>query len=198
MRTPRSPVETADFENLLTVYAGDDEVSGETISLPDPFSDVPPALPRPVEDRAELSDPFPARPRGPYRPYRRESTFLRAVGLGLAPCLAALSDWGQRAGERGVVELGRGQLVIPSDLGRQPGGCSMPARLHRGAPWSLAVPMELELVPWPEVFATTWLALCPRRRVHLSMRYFRAGHALLDQVTAGLLLIAGGAPEAHR
>jgi hypothetical protein len=50
--------------------------------------------------------------------------------------------------------------------------------------------MELELVPWPEVFATTWLALCPRRRVHLSGRYFRAGHALLDQVTARLMLHA--------
>ncbi len=198
MRTSRSPAETVDFENLLTAPAGDDSASGEAISLPDPFSGVSPALPRPIEDRAEHSDPFPARPGVPYRPYRRESTFLRAVGLGLAPCLAALDDWGHRAGERGVVELGRGQLVIPPGLGWQPGGCSMPARLRRGARWSLAVPMELELVPWPKVFATTWLALCPRRRVHLSRSYFRAGHALLDQVTAGLLLLAGGAPEAHR
>jgi hypothetical protein len=190
MRTLRSPVETADFENLLTACAGDDGATGEAIRLPDPFSDVPPALPPPVEDRAEHSNPFPARPRGPYRPYWRESTFLRAVGLGFAPCLAALREWGKRAGERGIVDLKRGQLVIPSDLGRQPGRCTVPARLRRGAAWSLPVPMELELVPWPEVFATTWLALCPRRRVHLSRRYFRAGHALLDDVTARLLLLA--------
>jgi hypothetical protein len=190
MRTFRSPAETADFENLLTVSAVDDGATSEAIRLPDPFSDVSPALPPPVEDRAEHSNPIPARPRGPYRPYWRESTFLRAVGLGFAPCLSALREWDKRAGERGTVDLKRGQLVIPSDLGRQPGRCTIPARLRRGAAWSLAVPMELELVPWPEVFATTWLALCPRRRVHLSRRYFRAGHALLDDVTARLLLLA--------
>jgi hypothetical protein len=191
MRTFRSPAETTDFDNLLTACAGDDNATGEAIRLPDPFSDVSPALPPPVEDRAEHSNPFPARPRGPYRPYWRESTFLRAVGLGFPPCLAALRECGQRSSERGIVELGRGQLVIPPDLGRRPGRCAIPARLRRGAPWSLALPMELELIAWPEVFATTWLALCPRRRVHLSGRYFRAGNALLDQVTAGLLLLAG-------
>jgi hypothetical protein len=190
MPTFRSPVETADFENLLTDCASDDGATAEEIRLPDPFSDGSPALPPPIEDGAEHANPFPAQPRGPYFPYWRDSTFLRAVGLGFAPCLAALREWGKRAGERRIVELGRGQLVIPSDLGRQPGRCTIPARLRRGAAWSLAVPMELELVPWPEVFATTWLAVCPRRRVHLSRRYFRAGHALLDEMTARLLLLA--------
>jgi hypothetical protein len=198
MRTSRSPAGTADFENLLTTSGSTDGATGETIRLPDPFSDVSPELPRPVEDRAPESNPFPDRPRGPYRPYWRESTFLRAVGLGFAPCLAAVHEWGQRAGEPGVIEVGRGQLEVASDLGRQPGRCALRARLHRGSVWSFAVPMELELIPWPEVFATTWLALCPRRRVHLSGRYFRAGHALLDQVSAGLLLLAGGTPQPHR
>jgi hypothetical protein len=192
MRTFRSPVETADFDNLLTACAGDDNATGDAIRLPDPFSNMSAALPPPVEDRAEHSNPFPARPRGPYRPYWRESTFLRAVGLGFAPCLSALREWGHRASERGIVELGRGQLAIPPDLGGQPTArCTISARLRRGAPWSLALPMELELIPWPEVLGTTWLALCPRRRVHLSGRYFRAGHALLDEVTARLLLLAG-------
>ena len=192
MQSSRFSAERADFENLLTASGGDDDgAPGEPIRLPEPFSHASPALPPPGEHRVDQSNPFPDRPRGPYRPHWRESTFLRAVGLGFAPCLAALHQWRQSAGGRGDVELGRGQLVIPPDLGRQPGRCSIPVRLRQGAPWSLAVPMELELIPWPEVFATTWLALCPRRRVHLSGRYFRAGHALLDELTAGLLLHAG-------
>jgi hypothetical protein len=187
--TSRSPARTADFENVLTARGSGDGARGQAIRLPDPFSDASPT-PRHVEDRAEHSDPFPARPLGPYRPYWRESTFLRAVGLGIAPCLSAWHEWGQDAGRQGVLEVGRCELVIPPDLGRRSGRCSIPARLRRGAPWSLAIEMELELIPWPEIFATTWLALCPRRRVHLSGRYFRAGHALLDQLTAGLLLHA--------
>jgi hypothetical protein len=198
MQSSRFSAERADFENLLTAAGGDDGATGEPIRLPDQFSDVSPALPPPVEYRVDRSNPFPDRPRGPYRPYWRESTFLKAVGLGFPPCLAALHKWAERAGGRSVIELGRSELVIPADLGRHTGRCSIPARLRRRAPWSLAVPMELELIPWPEVFATTWLALCPRRRVHLSRRYFRAGHALLDQVTAALLVHAGETPESHR
>jgi hypothetical protein len=187
MLTSRSPARTADFENLLTTRGGGDGATGQAIRLPDPFSDASPTSPH-VEDRAEHSDPFPARPLGPYRPYWRESMFLRAVGLGFAPCLAAWHEWGQEDGREGVLEVGRSELVIPPDLGRRPVQCSIPTRLRRDAPWSRAVAMELEIIPWPEVFATTWLALCPRQRVHLSRRYFRGGHALLDQLTAGLLL----------
>jgi hypothetical protein len=98
-----------------------------------------------------------------------------------------LHEWGQEAERQGALGVGRSELLIPCHLGPHPGRCSVEVRLRRGAPWSLAVPMELELIPWPEVFATTWLALCPRRRVHLSRRYFRAGHSLLDRLTAGLL-----------
>jgi hypothetical protein len=190
LRILRSPAETPGFENLLTPTGEAEAGPGQAAGLPDPFSDISPALSRPIEHPVDQSNPFPHRPLGPYRPYWRESTFLRAVGLGFAPCVAAWHDWALQAGRRGVVELGRGQLVIPPDLGRHPGRCAIPTRLRRGAPWSPAVPMELELVPWPEVFATTWLALCPRRRMHLNGRYFRAGHALLDQVTAGLVLYA--------
>jgi hypothetical protein len=190
LRILRSPAETPGFENLL-IPTGTAEVGpGQAVGLPDPFAGASPELSRPIEHRVDQSNPFPDRPLAPFRSYWRESTFLRAVGLGFASCVAAWHDWARVAGKRGVVELRRGQLVIPSDLGTNPGRCSIPARLRSGAPWSVAVPMELELIPWPEVFATTWLALCPRRRVHLSGRYFRAGHALLDQVTAGLVLHA--------
>ncbi len=189
MRTSRSPADAADFENLLTADVGRDRAIGPARRLPDPFP-APVAPAPPFEDRAEPSNPLPPRPRGPYRPYWRESTFLRAVALGFAPCLAAWHEWCRHDGRRGVIELGCGRLVIAPDLGQLQGRCSIPVRLRRGAPWSLAVPMELEMIPWPEVFATTWLAVCPRRRVHLSRRYFRAGHTLLDAVTAGLLLHA--------
>jgi hypothetical protein len=130
--------------------------------------------------------------------------------------MSALREWGQRSGRRGVVDLRHGRLVISPEVasGVDPGPCSIKVRLRRGVlwsvdaprlqgvqssvaiPWPLSVPMELELVPWPEIFATTWLVLIARRRVRLSRHYFRAGHALLDELTAGLLhhgeLIAAG------
>jgi hypothetical protein len=186
MRILRSTVETPDFENLLTPNRIGEAGPGPATALPDPLADAPLAAAHAIEPQAERSSSFPAPRSGPYRPYWHESTFLRAVGLQHARCVAALCKWGSS----GVVELGRSRLVVPGDLAQQRGPCSVPARLHRGAPWSLALPMELELIPWSHIFPTTWLALCPRRGVYLSRRYFRAGHALLDQLTAGLLLHA--------
>jgi hypothetical protein len=186
MRILRSSVETPDFENLLTPNGTGGSGPSRAITLPDPFADAPMAAAHPVEPRVEHSSSFPGPRSGPYRPYWRESTFLRAVGLQHTRCVAALCEWGSG----GVVKLGRSRLVIPSDLAQRGGPCSVPARLQRAAPWAFALPMELELIPWSHAFPTTWLALCPRRRVHLSRRYFRAGHALLDQLTAGLLLHA--------
>jgi hypothetical protein len=186
MRILRSPVETPDFENLLTPDADTEAIEGPLIALPDQFGGASPVAVPPMDPPAERSGPFPARPPGPYRPYWRESTFLRAVGLRYADCVTALCHWGRS----GVIDLRRGRLVIPPNLAEEPDDCSVPARLRRGAPWALATPMELELVPWSQTFATTLLVLCPRRRVHLSRRYFRAGHGLLDQLTAGLLLHA--------
>ncbi|HWC40329.1 MAG TPA: hypothetical protein VG476_17490 [Acidimicrobiales bacterium] len=186
MRILRSPVETSDFENLLTSAAETEAVHDPAIALLDRFAGgSPPAVPA-LETPEERSNPFGARPPGPNRPYWRESTFLRAIGLRYADCVTALCEWGRS----GLVDLRRGRLMIPPNLVEQPDECSVPARLCRGAPWALDIPMELELIPWSETFATTLLTLCPRRRVHLSRRYFRAGHGLLDQLTAGLLLHA--------
>jgi hypothetical protein len=186
LRILRSPVETPDFENLLTPAGEAESVHRPVIALPDLFAGTSSAPARPTETPAERSIPFPARPPGPNRPYWRESTFLRAIGLRYSDCVTALCEWGRS----GVVDLWRGRLVIPPNLAEQPDECSVQARLRRGAPWALAIPMELELIPWSQTFATTLLAFCPRRRVHLSRRYFRAGHGLLDQITAGLLLHA--------
>lgn len=207
MRIPRSPSESPDFDNLLA-HAGVDEAgASQAFALPDPFGGTQLTIGPRDELPALQGNALPGPSLGPYRPSWRESTFLRAVGLGLDSCLAALGEWGQRSGQRGVVDLRHGRLVISPDVARggDPGRCSIPVRLRRGAqwlvgaarlqgvpasaamPWPLGVPMELELVPWPEIFATTWLVLIARRRVRLSRRYFRAGHALLDELTAGLL-----------
>lgn len=185
MRIIRTPLERADFENLL-IPPGEDEQAREASDAGDLFADAPLAMAAAMERPVEDSGPLPARPPGPYRLYWRESTFLRAVGLHYPECVAALCEWGRR----GVVDLERGHVVIPPNLAERCGRCILPARLRRRARLSLAVPMELELIPWSQTFATTWLALCPRRHVHLSRRYFRSGHALLDELTAGLLLHA--------
>ena len=187
MRILRSPAETPDFENLLTPTDGDADPEPR---LPDPFTGAPVAEGQPVDLGPEHSDPFPRRPLGPYRPYWCESTFLRAVGLGFEPCVTALHEWGCQRGRRGVLYVGRSQLLLPAGVAAHRGRYTVMVRLRRGSRWSPAVPMELELIPWSRAFATTWLALCPRRRVHRSRRYFRAGHALLDQVTEGLLVHA--------
>lgn len=187
MRILRSPVETPDFENLLRPTGSAEAGRGQPAWLPDPFDDTTPEAARPIEPRADRVEPFPARPLGPYRPHWRESTFLRAVGLEHTRCVGVLCQWGRR----GVFSLGRSDLLVPADLVRYPGRHVVEVNLRRSAPWSLAVPMELELIPWSQTFATTWLALCPRRRVRLSRRYFRAGHAFLDRLVTELLTYAG-------
>jgi hypothetical protein len=50
------------------------------------------------------------------------------------------------------------------------------------------VPMRLEISPWTSTDATTWLELVPLRAVRPDRRYYRAGHALLDEISA----VAGG------
>ena len=207
MRIPRSPAETPGFDNLLAPAGVEEAGASRALELPDPFGGTRPALERRNEPPASQGNALPGPSLGPFRPSWRESTFLRAVGLGFAPCLSSLHEWNQRSGRRGVVDLRHGRLVISPDVasGGDLGRCSITVRLRRGAPWCggvprlqgvpasvampwpLGVPMELELVPWPEIFATTWLVLIARRRVRLSRRYFRAGHALLDELTAGLL-----------
>ena len=189
MRISRSSAETPDFENLLTPAVGDEAAPAQTAGLADPFADAPLAGSHegPAELGVERPIPPPVRSLRQDRPYWRESTFLRAVGVPYRACVTALCDWS----EGGVVELRRGRLVVPSTLAQRVGGCTIRARLRRGPAWSPPMPMELELIPWSQTLATTWLALFPRRRVLLSRRYFRAGHALLDEVAAGLQARAG-------
>src|SRR5437868_6685910 len=181
MRTLRSPAETPDFENLLTATGGGEPGSEQARGLPDPFAHASLATGQPHELQVGHSSPLPSPRLGPYRPYWRESMFLRAVNLELGRCVAALEEWAEQSGRGGVLHVGRSQILIPAGATGDSGRYLIGARLGRWAPWSLDVPMELELIPWSAAVATTWLALCPRRRVHLSRRYFRAGHALLDQ-----------------
>jgi len=107
--------------------------------------------------------------------------FVRVVDVPLAGAVAILDGlWCAGSSGRGSVVSGlRGPPV-----GLLPGGpVVLAAGLHRRLAPTLA--MELELGPW--LLSGTRIELRPRCPVGASRRYFRAGHALLDEVVSCLV-----------
>jgi hypothetical protein len=106
--------------------------------------------------------------------------FLRMVRLP-GRRLGELLDgwWATRAGP---ITLSR-RLRVRSLVGDPAAGWMLRGELRRLTRWHW-VPVEIELFPMGNDFA--WMTMTPRTRVLVSSRYFRTGHAVLDQLTAEL------------
>jgi hypothetical protein len=113
-------------------------------------------------------------------------SFPRAVDLPYEASLVALQRWWRERARGDELGLGRSRLHGPPALGRRT--CRL--EVHLAQRWRPAVAMELELEPWFGTFGTK-MTLHPRRMARPSRRYFRAGHAFMDAVTARLFRYAG-------
>ena len=112
-------------------------------------------------------------------------SFPRAVDLPYEVSLVALQRWWRESARADELRLGRSRLRGPPALVRRT--CRLDVQLAQR--WRPAVAMELELEPWFGTFGTK-MTLHPRRLARPSRRYFRAGHALMDTVTAKLFRYA--------
>jgi hypothetical protein len=172
----------------------------EVEELPSYFGDLPPRRPegeaaprRPPRPPPSPSPPppLPAEPLFLLRTAGIRPTFVRALMLPFASSVAALERWREEAGGAALA-VGPGRLLIPP-----PGPAAAPAfaaaaapayvvRMHvRRVPIHAGVSMRLELFPWIDPYGTK-ISLRPGGGARAGRGYFRAGHAVLDAVVAGL------------
>jgi hypothetical protein len=111
-----------------------------------------------------------------------EVTFVRRVDAEFATGLERLEQWWGESARDGVVEIGRSRLIVPLAPAMADDRFSIHVVLGRGPLWPV-LPMELELLRWSAAFGTR-LELEPDRDVRPNVRYFTAGHAVLDRVAA--------------
>jgi hypothetical protein len=141
---------------------------------------------RPVHERPFVSGAvLPAQSLCLYRSTALTLSFPRAIDLPFEVSVAALHRWWRRESREGELVVQRSRLVGPPRLDQTQ--YRLDVRLGRlGWP---TVAMELEFEPWFTSFGTK-LVLHPRRTLRPARRYFLAGHALMDGVTAALILHA--------
>ena len=98
--------------------------------------------------------------------------------------------WRQGAADDGSLLVHRRLRLDPPHV--DTGIWCMRGRLRRlPCRW---VPVELDV--WPHSSYRTRLVLRPRRRVHVSRRWFRVGHAVLDRLTEDLVRLSALDPPA--
>jgi hypothetical protein len=136
----------------------------------------PPRAPRPEPG---IAAPAPPSRSNPARWVDRQ--FIRVVDVPLATSVASLErltpSRGWRRARRGGARF---EVRSRGDAGGGP--VVVGVELHRRFARTLS--MELELGPW--LLAGTRIDLRPRHPVRATRRYFRVGHAFLDQVVTGL------------
>jgi hypothetical protein len=122
-------------------------------------------------------------------------TFARLVDMQFEECICALRVWWLRQESTEGLRVGCSRLSWdPGEQALRSGRCKIAVRLHRGGARRL-LPMELQLLPWSSLQGVTFLELVPRRAVRPGSRYYRAGHALIDQVILELRAHGAATPE---
>lgn len=111
-------------------------------------------------------------------------TFIRFVDQPFDDCMSSLERLWERRGMTGWIEVGRS---LVSDGGWEPGSGhrTLAVCLDRGR-MVPRMPMELHLLPWAAASGLTFLELLPNRAVRPGGRYYRAGHAFLNQFAMAL------------
>ena len=117
------------------------------------------------------------------RSFELSAGFSLAIALPGANLPATVCQWWTANARAGTVTVHR-RLRLGPPSGRSGGVWSMRGRLSRALRWR-GVPVIVELSPLYGPW--TRMNLTPQSRVFTSRRYFRIGHAVLDQLSAALI-----------
>lgn len=169
------PVELRPPTSIRQIWRGLSALAEELTALPGPVGPPPPgpstALPLPFTARAhDLS-----------------ATFIRMVEVPSDSLGVVVRAWWEADANAEVLEIGRRlRLHRPEFRPEICGGWRLLGQLRRDPLWlwpPLAVSLELS----PRLSAWSSLHLRPQRGVFPTWRYFRIGHALVDQIVASLI-----------
>jgi len=165
-----------DFDDWLEALPVDEPVSTtKLVADADPRADppavrtLPPWTPMPDATVVSLQSSL-------------RSSFSRMFGLRPAQ-LVALDEWWSYRQLGGRVAIGR-RLVLEEPRRTNGGAWRITGRL-RAPLRARSIPIEIAL--WPRLDAWTKLSVEPQRGVHVSRRYFRSGHRVLDRFCTELM-----------
>jgi hypothetical protein len=166
---PRPPT------SIRQIWRGLSALAEELIELPRPGA-APPAPSTALENTLPFTG----------RAHDLSATFVRMVEVPGNSLGTIVRAWWDADAKAGVLEIGRRlRLRRPEFRPEICGGWRLLGRLRRDPLWLLP-PLAVSLELSPRLSAFSSLHLRPQRRVLPTWRYFRIGHALVDEIVASL------------